>query len=83
MRVLFRLERVPNPPRELIGYGWLDIIAIEPRALAKRPDDYGDWCVNLIENDYICRTDQGIARISSRDVWDAIEHGEYVLADGE
>jgi hypothetical protein len=82
MNVLFRLEQVSNPAGAILGYTWIDVIAIEPRALARPPDDYGDWCVNLIDTWYICRTDLGIQRIPDRDIWAAIEeYEEYILAD--
>ena len=82
MNVLFRLEQVPDPSSAILGYKWIEVIAIVPRALARRPDDCGDWCVNLIDSWYICKTDFGIQRIPDRDIWAAIEeYEEYILAD--
>lgn len=84
--MLFRLERNPEFSREPgaggeLGYQWIEVIAIEPRALSnpKPEDGYGEWCWKVCSNWYICRTEHGLTRFPAEDIWWALEEThEYV-----
>lgn len=86
MGVIMRLERnkafVGKPPFEngLLGYDWLEVLAIVPVALGKPGKDCGDWCGYTVTNDYVCRTADGLRRLRERDVWATIDKGEMKLA---
>ncbi|KJS57060.1 hypothetical protein VM98_03085 [Streptomyces rubellomurinus subsp. indigoferus] len=76
MEPLLRVERSPDAESDLLGYAWIDVLAIEPRALAIPGEGYGDWCDRLISNWYICLTPNGLTRITSDDFWTAVEENE-------
>jgi hypothetical protein len=78
MEPLFRIERAQDFDGGLLGYDWIEVLAIEPWALAFRTNDYGEWCDRKILNHYICLTPQGLVRITSEDFWVALEElNEY------
>lgn len=75
---LFRVDKHDGAAQGVLGYDWVEVLAIEPRALAFRTSDYGDWCDRIISCYYICLTEQGLIRITAEDFWVAIEnYGEY------
>ena len=75
---LFRVEKRGDASHGLLGYDWIEVLAIEPWAIAFKSDDYGDWCDRVIASHYICLTESGLTRITSGDFWAAIEeYGEY------
>src|SRR4051794_31069791 len=73
MAPLFRVEKAAESDGALLGYDWIEVLAIEPWALAHRPEGYGDWCDRTISCLYVCLTPQGLTRITSDDFWIAIE----------
>jgi hypothetical protein len=75
MPVLFRVEQNPesNVHLELLGFKWIEVLAIEPWALGHPGEEYGDWCYKTIKTWYICNTDAGFMRLTSDDFWAAIE----------
>jgi hypothetical protein len=78
--MLFRLEQNPKREGELLGFAWIEVLAIEPFALGNPDEDYGEWCYKTIVNYYICNTNSGLTRISSEDIWTSIEElKEYIL----
>ena len=81
--MLFRVEENPSCPAEgrLLGYQWIEVLAIEPRAIANKGRGYGTWCHKLLANWYVCRTECGLIRIPDADFWAAIEeHEEYRIS---
>lgn len=75
---LFRVDKRNGSAHGLLGYDWVEVLAIEPWALGFRRAGYGDWCDRIIACHYICLTEHGLIRISSDDFWAAIEeYGEY------
>lgn len=82
MQALLRVEQNPGSDRhyELLGYPWLEVIWVEPWALAVPDEEYGAWCDRRIAVQYVCRTDHGLIRISSDDFWAAIEEYEEYVA---
>jgi len=82
MQPIFRVEQNPKAENQfqLLGFSWIEVMAIEPWALGNPGDEYGNWCYKTIKNLYICRTEVGIIRITSDDFWAAIEdYNEMVL----
>ncbi len=80
--MLFRLERNPACEREnsILGFAWIEVLAITPRALANAGEGE-EWCWKVLESWYICRTELGLQRISETDLWTAVEVAdEYRLA---
>lgn len=76
--VLFRVDARTRASDALLGYEWIEVLAIEPAALAFRTRDFGEWCDRRIVVDYICLTPGGLTRIRSDDFWAALEeYGEY------
>lgn len=62
----------------MLGYDWIEVLAVEPWALGRRSAEYGDWCDRTISVLYVCLTETGLARIHSDDFWAAVEdYGEY------
>src|SRR5262245_61785848 len=51
---LFRVDKHENAEHGLLGYDWLEVLAIEPWALAFPTKEYGDWCDRRISNYYVC-----------------------------
>jgi hypothetical protein len=75
---LFRVEARPGAARGLLGYRWVEVLAIEPAALAIPSKDYGEWCERVVVCDYICLTEGGLMIIRSSDFWAAVEdYKEY------
>ncbi len=64
MNGLFRLEQVPNPTSELLGFKWLEVLAIEPRA-STRASKEEKWADRVFTNWYICRTESGMVRLGT------------------
>jgi len=84
--MLFRLERNPNFNRKddegwELGYKWLEVLAIEP-GLA-HPDDTSDLTYESASNFYICRSEDGIVRIPSDEIWTAIEDNDELQISSE
>jgi hypothetical protein len=76
--VLFRVDARTEATDALLGFEWIEVLAIEPAALAFRTRDFGEWCDRRIIVDYICLTPGGLLRIRSDDFWAALEeYGEY------
>lgn len=75
MSYIFQVTQNPacDIEGELLGYKWLDVLAIVPRALRNPGPEYGEWCHKVIDTWYICNTDQGLMRIPDGDFWAAIE----------
>jgi hypothetical protein len=73
--MLFRIQLNPESSSEfnVLGFEWLEVLAIEPRAIANKEEGYGPWCHKLLDNWYICLTETGIIRIPSGDFWSAID----------
>src|SRR5882672_90878 len=75
---LFRVDKHEDAERGLLGYDWLEVLTIEPWALAFPSKEYGDWCDRRISNYYVCLTPDGLVRITSDDFWTAMEeYREY------
>ena len=80
MQVLFRLKRKMEFKGDgLLGYPWLEIIAISAVALGKPEEGSESWSVHQVVNDYLCRSEDGLCRLREDDVWSAIEAGELEL----
>ena len=75
--MLFKLIRA-GAGLGLVGAETIDVLAIEPRAIAK-PDsvDFGDWALAAIVVMYVCECDGVLMQIASRDLWADIEAGIY------
>jgi hypothetical protein len=83
---LLRVEQNPTSPEpyRLLGYEWLEILWVEPWALAIPDEGWGTWCDRRVAVQYVCMTESGVARISADDFWMALEeYEEYVTAEGE
>jgi hypothetical protein len=77
---LFRVQRLPSSTdgNRLLGYEWIEVLAIEPWALGHPDDQYGPWCDRVIRCQYICLTPDGLMRITSDDFWAALDdYQEY------
>jgi hypothetical protein len=70
---LFRIEKLAGASEQLLGFDWIEVLAIEPWAIGRRPADYGDWCDRTVSVMYVCLTDIGLIRITSDDFWTAVE----------
>jgi hypothetical protein len=73
--MIFRVQLNPESSSEfnLLGFQWLEVLAIEPRAIANKGKRYGPWCYKPLCNWYICLTEDGLVRIPDEDFWSAIE----------
>lgn len=79
MSCLFRIEKNGRTDDALLGWDWIEVLAIEPWALGHPTAEYGDWCDRTINVMYICLTEDGLVRIGSDDFWSAVEdYREYV-----
>ena len=78
MSFLFRVERATDSDENnrLLGYDWVEVLAIEPWALGKPGQDYGSWCNQTVNCQYICLTPDGLTRITADDFWAALEDYE-------
>lgn len=75
---LFRVEARNGAPDALLGYQWVEVLAIEPNAIGERTRGYGDWLDRQIVCDYVCLTESGLIKIRSSDFWAAMEqYQEY------
>lgn len=77
--MLFRL--VQNPKlncHQMLAYEWIEVLAIDPFALGKPDENWGEWCQATISTMYVCRTSHGLIQIGSDDIWEAIRMGEYI-----
>lgn len=75
---IFRVEKRSDCEGGLLGYDWVEVLAIQQMALGHPGREYGDWCDRVISSDYICLTEHGLTRIGAEDFWAAIEdYGEY------
>jgi hypothetical protein len=84
MSYIFRIEKRAGAPQQLLGYDWIEVLAVEPWALGRRSADYGDWCDRTISVTYVCLTEVGLVRIGSEDFWAAVEdYREYASETGE
>jgi hypothetical protein len=80
---LLRVEQNPTSPESyrLLGYEWLEILWVEPWALAIPDESWGTWCDRRIAVQYVCMTEGGVVRIGADDFWMALEeYEEYVTA---
>lgn len=78
MSYLFRVEQKGDADHQLLGYQWIEVLAVEPWALGRRTPNYGDWCDQTISVHYVCLTEMGLVRIGSEDFWTAVEeYREY------
>jgi hypothetical protein len=69
--MLFRLEPVPfhrGPKPIVTSFKWIEAIAVLPMAIEAD---------GSIRNVFLCRTDAGLERIEERQVWEAMEQGQY------
>lgn len=83
---LLRVEQNPTSQESyrLLGYEWLEILWVEPWALAIPDEGWGTWCDRRIAVQYVCMTEMGVTRIGADDFWMALdEYQEYVAADGK
>jgi hypothetical protein len=83
---LLRVEQNPTSGESyrLLGYEWLEILWVEPWALAIPDEGWGTWCDRRIAMQYVCMTERGVIRIGADDFWTALEeYEEYVTADGQ
>ena len=79
MQPLFRIERRKSGRGQgLLGYEWVEVLAIEPWALGYPDREFGDWCYRRVSCQYVCLTPAGLMRIGSEDFWAAMEeYDEY------
>lgn len=83
---LLRVEQNPTSSESyrLLGYEWLEILWVEPWALAIPDEGWGTWCDRRIAVQYVCMTEIGVTRIGADDFWIALEeYQEYVTAEGQ
>jgi hypothetical protein len=73
MSYLFRVEKLAGAKDQLLGYDWIEVLAVEPWAIGRRSAEYGDWCDRTISVMYVCLTEVGLIRINSEDFWTAVE----------
>lgn len=66
--MLFRLIKVAGRTGGLLGYEWIEVLAVVPDAIEAH---------NLIRQVYICRTDLGLVQIMDGDLWPEVDEGEY------
>jgi hypothetical protein len=81
MSYLFRIEKRGDTEDQLLGYDWIEVLAIEPWALGRRSAEYGDWCDRTVSVMYICLTEAGLIRIGSADFWTAVEEFREYAGD--
>lgn len=82
---LLRVEQNPSSDESyrLLGYEWLEVLWVEPWALAIPDAEWGAWCDRKIAVQYVCMTEMGVTRIGADDFWTALEeYEEYVAAEG-
>jgi hypothetical protein len=82
MSYLSRIEKSSGGTQELLGFDWIEVLAIEPWALGHPPADYGVWCDRTISVSYICLTEAGLMRIRSDDFWSAVEESREYSGEG-
>ena len=83
--MLFRLERKdPLSPDadQILGYEWLEVLAIVPVAIKDNDGQYGDWAKSLIATEWHCLSPNGYVCVIGDDVTigDKDIPGEYTLA---
>lgn len=85
MQSLIRVEQNPEGGGyELLGYKWLEVLWVEPWALAVPDKSWGPWCDRHVAVQYVCMTEVGVVRITAEDFWTAIEeYEEYVAKHSE
>jgi hypothetical protein len=86
VQALLRVEQNPTSRESyrLLGYEWLEILWVEPWALAIPDEGWGTWCDRRIATQYVCMTESGVTRIGADDFWIALEeYEEYVAAEGQ
>jgi hypothetical protein len=83
--MLFRLERNPQFKGGQLGCQWIEVLAVEMRALGPpKKEGEGGWCYQEVHNWYICRTEHGVSRFPAEEIWLALdENKEYVVAGAE
>jgi hypothetical protein len=71
--MLFRLEPVPfhRGLKPLPAFRWIDVLTVLPSAVEAD---------GAIRNLFLCRTNTGLQRIDERQVWEAMEKGQYRVA---
>src|SRR4051794_32587539 len=82
MQPLIRVEQNPASELEyrLLGYEWLEVLWVEPWALAVPGEEYGTWCDRRVAVQYVCMTEVGLLRIGADDFWAALEDYEEYAA---
>lgn len=82
MQALIRVEQNPDSREgyQLLGFTWLEVLWVEPWALAVPDKEWGPWCDRRVAVQYVCMTETGIVRISAEDFWVAIEEYEEYVA---
>lgn len=73
---IFRIERVGDDG-DVLGWEWVEVLAIEPWAMGWPGREYGEWAQAEVLVRYVCRTPDGLVQIASKDLWHAIEAGSY------
>jgi hypothetical protein len=73
MSYLFRVEKRTGSDESILGYEWVEVLAIEPWALGHPTKEFGDWCAATVSVMYVCMTPSGLTRIGSEDFWHAVE----------
>ena len=69
----------PKKLNGLLGYKELTIVGSIPFAIEK-PHTEAGWCLGLIVNLFICKTDEAtIVQISDKDLFIDIEDGHYIV----
>ena len=80
--MLFKLVKREGGDGGMLGYEWIEVLAIEPFAIREKTADWGDWCKNPIAVQYVCRTEQGLSQIMSAEIWAEVDEGNYYEEGG-
>lgn len=66
--MLFKVQRNPESGKQfsLLGDEFVEVIGIEPWALANPDEDYEEWCYKTIKCEYICNTHGLVKNIHRR-----------------
>jgi hypothetical protein len=84
---IFKVVKAKGSDGGALGYEFVEVLAIEPYALtpARTPEDYekgkegphADWAKFGVTVMYVCRTEYGLTKMHSTDLWDGIDYGDY------
>jgi len=76
--MLFRVVRACEAGETMLGYNWIEVLAIHPVATEKLVRDDGDrWIHEVV---YVVRTEHGIHHIHENDLMPELEGKRYVEA---